>query len=100
MGAVGGSEDTDGEGEEEREGGKGNIKGIVNDISVFERGERGKDGLCIVAAVGTEHRLGRWKKMKGKNGAVVFEVPSLVEKHGEDGGKEDGGVDGYEVLGD
>ena len=50
------------------------IRGIINDISVFERGDRGKDGLCIVAAVGTEHRLGRWKKMKGKNGAVVLEV--------------------------
>ena len=50
------------------------VRGIINDISVFERGERGKDGLCIVAAVGTEHRLGRWKKVKGKNGALVVEV--------------------------
>jgi len=50
------------------------VRGVINDLSVFERGERGKDGICIVAAVGTEHRLGRWKKMKGKNGAVVFEV--------------------------
>lgn len=51
------------------------VRGYINDLSVFERGDRGKDGLCIVAAVGTEHRLGRWKKAKGKNGAVVFEVP-------------------------
>ena len=50
------------------------IRGFINDISVLERGDRGKDGLCIVAAVGREHRLGRWKKMRGKNGAVVFEV--------------------------
>lgn len=65
------------------------IKGVINDISVFERGDRGKDGLCIIAAVGREHRLGRWKKMKGKNGAVVLEVPSrsrpvaenLVDEH-------------------
>lgn len=48
------------------------VKGVINDLSVFERGERGQDGLCIVAAVGNEHRLGRWKKIKGKNGAVVF----------------------------
>ena len=50
------------------------IMGVINDISVFERGDKGKDGLCIVAAIGTEHRFGRWKKVKGKNGAVVFEV--------------------------
>lgn len=53
---------------------KASVRGYINDISVFERGDRGKDGLCIVVAVGTEHRLGRWKKIKGKNGAVVFEV--------------------------
>jgi len=65
------------------------VKGVINDLSVFERGDRGKDGICIVAAVGTEHRLGRWKKMKGKNGAVVFEVkrapPAVSVEVGEDG---------------
>ena len=67
------------------------VRGVVNDLSVFERGERGKDGICIVAAVGTEHRLGRWKKMKGRNGVVVFEVgrapPAasvVVEGNGKD----------------
>lgn len=50
------------------------IKGIINDISVFERGDRGKDGICIMAAVGREHKMGRWQKVKGKNGVVVFEV--------------------------
>jgi ribosomal RNA-processing protein 9 len=49
-------------------------RGVVNDISVFERGERGKDGICVVAATGKEHRLAKWKKQKGRNGAVVFEV--------------------------
>jgi len=53
------------------------IKGIINDLAVFERGDRGQDGLCIVAAVGKEHRLGRWKKVQGKNGAVVFEIPKM-----------------------
>jgi ribosomal RNA-processing protein 9 len=53
------------------------IKGIINDLAVFERGDRGQDGLCIVAAVGKEHRLGRWKKVQGKNGAVVFEIPKI-----------------------
>jgi ribosomal RNA-processing protein 9 len=49
-------------------------RGVVNDIAVFERGERGKDGVCVVAATGKEHRLAKWKKHKGRNGAVVFEV--------------------------
>jgi len=61
------------------EGSKGGdkvIKGVVNDISVFERGDRSKDGICVVAAIGKEHRLGRWLKVpKGRNGAMVFEVP-------------------------
>ena len=51
------------------------IRGIINDIKVFERGERGKEGLCVVVATGTEHRLGRWKRVEGKNGATVLEVP-------------------------
>ena len=53
------------------------VRGVVNDISVFERGERGKDGACVVVALGKEHRMGRWKKVQGKNGAVVFEVPKI-----------------------
>jgi ribosomal RNA-processing protein 9 len=54
------------------------VRGVINDISVFERGDRGKDGLCVVAALGKDHRLGKWKKVQGgRNGAVVFEVPRL-----------------------
>ena len=53
------------------------IRGVINDISVFERGERSTGGICITVAVGKELRLGRWMKFKGKNGAVVFEVPRL-----------------------
>jgi ribosomal RNA-processing protein 9 len=53
------------------------VRGVINDLSVFERGDRGKDGMCIVAAVGTEHRLGRWKTTKGRNGGVVFEVAKI-----------------------
>lgn len=59
----------------------GLVKGVVNDISTFERGERGKDGLCVVIALGKEHRLGRWKKLQGgRNGAMVFEVPRAQKK--------------------
>ncbi|KAF3065040.1 putative WD repeat-containing protein C2E1P5.05 [Daldinia childiae] len=72
------------------------VKGIVNDIALFERGERGKDGLCVVVGVGKDHRLGMWKKIKGgKNGAVVFEVPRTrlelengVAGEGKDAGSE------------
>jgi ribosomal RNA-processing protein 9 len=77
------------------------IKGVINDIAVFERrpesdlpGADAKSkeackneprGVSIVAAVGKEHRLARWKCFNnnfyegatsgGRNGAVVFEVP-------------------------
>jgi ribosomal RNA-processing protein 9 len=51
------------------------IRGIVNGLSVEERGDRGKDGLCVVAAVGREPRLARWMSGKVKNGIYVFEVP-------------------------
>ncbi|KAI9818130.1 MAG: pre-rRNA processing protein [Pycnora praestabilis] len=50
------------------------VRGVVNDISIFERDDKGKAGVCIVAALGKEHRLGRWLKTRGKNGAVFFEV--------------------------
>jgi ribosomal RNA-processing protein 9 len=51
------------------------VRGLINDISVFERGDRGKDGLCIVAAVSKEHRLGKWRMVKkARCEGVVFEV--------------------------
>ncbi|KAJ4337889.1 pre-rRNA processing protein [Ascochyta clinopodiicola] len=51
------------------------IRGIVNGLSVQERGDRGKEGLCVVAAVGKEPRLARWMSGKAKNGIYVCEVP-------------------------
>lgn len=74
----------------EEEGGVGQVvRGVINDLAVFERGERGKDGLCVVVGLGTEHKFGRWKCVKGgKNGAVVFEVPSLVGKEEQGQGQE------------
>ncbi|KAL9605140.1 MAG: hypothetical protein Q9219_000074 [cf. Caloplaca sp. 3 TL-2023] len=62
------------EGEEQRF-----VKGVINDIDIFERGERGKDGLCVLIATAKEHRFGRWKRHQGKNGAAFFEVhPNLI----------------------
>lgn len=66
------------------------VRGFINDIAMFERGERGKDGLCVVAVTGKEMRLGRWKYMKeGRCGLVIFEVPKLPKKK-----KEEQGVNG------
>ena len=57
------------------------IRGPINDLSVFERGERGKETLGVVVAVGTECRLGRWKHIKdGSSGAVLLEVPRFIEQ--------------------
>ncbi|MCJ1276258.1 pre-rRNA processing protein [Puttea exsequens] len=73
--------DTAGGNEEKKSMGQVSPRGIVNDLSCFERGERGKDGLCIVAALGTESRLGRWRnwKVKGQNGALVFEISKIPQ---------------------
>ena len=49
-------------------------RGVINDIAFFEEGKRDKETLYVVAALGKEHRLGRWKKVKGRNGAVLFEI--------------------------
>ncbi|RDA83346.1 hypothetical protein CP532_3728 [Ophiocordyceps camponoti-leonardi (nom. inval.)] len=55
------------------------IPGIINDIAVFERGDRGRDGLCVVAVVAREHRLGRWTVHRGaRSGGFIFEVPRVV----------------------
>lgn len=65
----------------------GVVHGFINSIAVFERRKEivnefgGKkegecEGLCVVVGTGKQMRLGRWMKLpKGKNGAVVFEVP-------------------------
>jgi ribosomal RNA-processing protein 9 len=54
------------------------IRGVVNGIAVFDRGERGKDGICVVAAASKEHRLGKWKPItQGRCENVVFEVKSV-----------------------
>ncbi|KAH8887355.1 WD40 repeat-like protein [Thozetella sp. PMI_491] len=72
-------EETHAEDDEVSEGPK-LIKGVINDIALFERGERGKDGLSVVVATGKEIRLGRWKVGKGgKCGATVFEVPRVEQ---------------------
>ncbi|RMD44317.1 hypothetical protein DV735_g873, partial [Chaetothyriales sp. CBS 134920] len=72
--------------------GPGPIKGVITSLAVFERRKQVKGafgekkegqstGLCILAATAKETRLGRFTppmSQKGRNGAVVIEVP-LVE---------------------
>ncbi|GKT40848.1 putative WD repeat-containing protein [Colletotrichum spaethianum] len=72
----------------------GGLKGVINDIAIFERGDRGQDGVCVVAAVGKEHRLGRWqmRKGKGKNGGYVFEVPKVLKKPEVNGNHNDASI--------
>ncbi|KIV99168.1 uncharacterized protein PV09_09122 [Verruconis gallopava] len=92
-------------GDAEGHAGKPLIKGIVNDISIVERGQKSKldvmstsatTGLCVVAAVSKSHRLGTWHGRKAvdgaKNGAVVFEVPKKTLANGMEP-QEDGDED-------
>jgi ribosomal RNA-processing protein 9 len=55
------------------------VRGVVNDLAIVDKDEqRGKGAIYVLAAVGKEHRLGRWTSFGGKNGAVLFEVPRKV----------------------
>jgi ribosomal RNA-processing protein 9 len=73
------------------EDGTTTVRGVVNGLAVYERGDRGKNGLCIVAAVGKEPRLGRWMKApKGRNGIAVFEVSRKALANGVEDDVEEG----------
>ncbi|KAF7188235.1 putative WD repeat-containing protein C2E1P5.05 [Pseudocercospora fuligena] len=65
---------------------QGLVEGIINDLAIEDRGERAKDGIIVIAAVGKEHRLGRWREFEdGKNYSVLFEVPrKVLEKEHDD----------------
>nr|OQO24498.1 hypothetical protein B0A51_11694 [Rachicladosporium sp. CCFEE 5018] len=58
--------------------GSAQLNGVVNDLAFVDRDDPGKSGVYVVAAIGTSHRLGRWKSFAGKNGAVLFTVPRKV----------------------
>ncbi|KAM3414512.1 hypothetical protein BST61_g9671 [Cercospora zeina] len=81
----------------------GVVSGIVNDLAIVDRGERAKNGVLVLAAVGKEHRLGSWKVQDdGKNYCVLFEVPRKTlngeesADSAEAGGDEDGEFGGFE----
>lgn len=83
--------------EHETNANEGPVKGFINSLAVFERrketqnefgGKKEGDttGLCIVAGTGKEMRLGRWRKLpKGRNGAVVLEIPMQKQLNGTNG---------------
>lgn len=60
------------------DGGKDVVRGVVNAIAVFERGEKGKEGLVICVATAREMRKGKWMKVSARNGGVVLEVDRAV----------------------
>ncbi|KAG0130719.1 WD40-repeat-containing domain protein [Tuber indicum] len=71
--------------------GKDAVRGVVNGISIVERGEGGKEVLAVCVGTGKELRLGNWLKVDGRNGGYVIEVgrkeagkPALVEQSGAD----------------
>ncbi|KAL8789867.1 MAG: hypothetical protein Q9213_000935 [Squamulea squamosa] len=73
------------------------VRGVINDIEVFERGDRGKFGLCVIIATGKEHRFGRWKTLKGKNGAAIFEVTKKLAQEPATNGVEPADLDSSET---
>ncbi|KAI7501071.1 WD40 repeat-like protein [Hortaea werneckii] len=63
----------------------GTAHGVINDLAIVDRGERGKSGVLIAAVVGSEHRLGRWSSMEEvKSRLVLFEVPKKVAADDEE----------------
>jgi ribosomal RNA-processing protein 9 len=55
---------------------KGRIHGVVNDLSIIDKN---KNTVLVAAAVGKEHRLGRWKEdVNGRNYVVLYEVGPTI----------------------
>lgn len=54
------------------------VRGVVNAIAVFERGEKGQEGLVICVATAREMRRGKWMKVSARNGGMVLEVEKAV----------------------
>lgn len=74
------------------------LEGFVNGLAVSST------GTFLVAAVGQEHRLGRWEHLKkARNEICVVQLPSVAEDEGvtamdtESAGEEQRDVDGEEA---
>lgn len=83
--------------------GQSHISGIINDLSIVDS-SKDKGVVLVAAAVGKEHRLGRWKEdANGKNYIVFFEVsPLSAEENGDleiesaNQGSDEGDFEGFE----
>ena len=53
------------------------FRGVVNGLTVFEKGNRGEEGCVVVAGIGKELRFGRWLQVKGRNGGVMFNIDKI-----------------------
>lgn len=62
----------------------GRVQGIINDLSIVDKS---KGTILVAAAVGKEHRLGRWKEdLDGKNYVILYEVgPIQADEMSADG---------------
>ncbi|EMC91165.1 hypothetical protein BAUCODRAFT_317151 [Baudoinia panamericana UAMH 10762] len=66
------------------------IVGVINDLAIIDRGERAKDGVYVAAAVGKEHRLGRWSELpEAKNSMILFEVSRALTNRPDGGAMQD-----------
>ncbi|KAI9800555.1 MAG: pre-rRNA processing protein, partial [Piccolia ochrophora] len=75
----------------ERVGELEGVRGVVNGLWVGER----EGSVVVVVGVGKEGKGGRWMKVEGKNGGVVFEVGRrAVEEEKTDDGDEGETVSG------
>ncbi|KAL7273924.1 pre-rRNA processing protein [Rhizina undulata] len=59
---------------------KGIIRGIINGIAAFERGEKGNEGVVLCVGTGQQLRLGAWMKVPGRNGGFVIEIERKSDK--------------------
>lgn len=71
----------------------GLVRGVVNDLDVMDKDERGRNGCYVLAAVSKEHKLGRWESFDGKNCAVLFNVPRKPEASAVNGVEDAGDAD-------
>lgn len=70
-------------------------KGVVNDLEVMDKDERGKTGCFVLAAISKEHKLGRWETFDGKNCAVLFDVPRKAQASAVGGSQVDEEADAF-----
>lgn len=73
----------------------GLARGVVNDLEVMDKDDRGRSGCFVLAAISKEHKLGRWETFDGRNCAVLFNVPRKAEVKATDGEEVGGEADDF-----